>query len=204
MSSYLHNFFSKTNFFFQNLCEIRNRKYNPVNLAKHRFSGQQNYVIIIKRIFSTGDIQKVRLPKIPDILPPLPARSLLFVFEHPPASPSLRYASVPILVKFREKKLIIRTSFGTSFGWTHFFFKKPQRNLYKVDTISAWQNSLRYGEVRFIESLSKNQKSWKVNMKSTVCNGFRSSDLLEGPKDGKIKENAKFFSFKVSKQVLLH
>ena len=30
-------------------------------------------------------------------------------------------------------------------------------------------------------------------MKSTVCNGFRSSDLLEGPKDGKIKENAKFF-----------
>ena len=79
-------FFQKQ-FFFQNLFEIRNRKYNPVNLAKHRFLGQQNYVIIIKRIFSKGDIQKVRLPKIPEILPPLPACSLLFVFEQPPLPP---------------------------------------------------------------------------------------------------------------------
>lgn len=80
-------FFQKQIIFFQNLCEIRNRKYNPVNLAKHRFSGQQNYVIIIKIIFSKGDIQKVRLPKIPEILPPLPACSLLFVFEQAPLPP---------------------------------------------------------------------------------------------------------------------
>ena len=49
--------------------------------------------------------------------------------------------------------------------------------------------------VCFIESPSKNQNSSKVNMKSTICHGFPSPDLLEGPKDGKIKENAKFFLF---------
>ena len=32
-------------------------------------------------------------------------------------------------------------------------------------------------------------------MKSTICHDFLSPDLLEGPKDGKIKENAKFFPF---------
>ena len=32
-------------------------------------------------------------------------------------------------------------------------------------------------------------------MKSTICHDFPSPDLLEGPKDGKIKQNAKFFSF---------
>ena len=74
-------------------------------------------------------------------------------------------------------------------------FKKPQWNLCKVDVIGAWQNRPLYGDVRFIESLSKNQKSSKVNMKSTICHDFPSPDLLEGPKDGKIKENAKFFSF---------
>ena len=47
--------------------------------------------------------------------------------------------------------------------------------------------------VRFIESPSKNRKSSKVNMKTTICYGFPSPDLLEGPKDEKIK-NAKFFS----------
>ena len=35
----------------------------------------------------------------------------------------------------------------------------------------------------------------KVNMKSPICHDFPSPDLLEGPEDGKIKENAKFFSF---------
>ena len=61
-----------------------------------------------------------------------------------------------------------------------------------------------YGDVRFIESPSKNQKSSKVNMKSTVCHNFPSTDLLEGPKDSKIKENAKFFHSKVFKQGSLH
>ena len=49
--------------------------------------------------------------------------------------------------------------------------------------------------VRFIESPSKNQKPSKVNMKSTICHNFPILDLLEGPNDGNLKENAKFFSF---------
>ena len=32
-------------------------------------------------------------------------------------------------------------------------------------------------------------------MKTTIHHDFPSLDLLEGPRDGKIKENAKFFSF---------
>ena len=32
-------------------------------------------------------------------------------------------------------------------------------------------------------------------MKSTISHNFSSPDLLEGLKDGKIKENAKFFLF---------
>ena len=74
-------------------------------------------------------------------------------------------------------------------------FKKPQWNLYKLDTIGAWQKCPVYGDARFIESSSKNQKSSKVNMKSTICHDFLSPDLLEKSKDGKIKDNAKFFSF---------
>ena len=41
-------------------------------------------------------------------------------------------------------------------------------------------------------------------MKSTVFHDFPSPDLLEGPKDGKIKENAKFFHYKVFKEGSLH
>ena len=52
-----------------------------------------------------------------------------------------------------------------------------------------------YGDVCFIENPSKNQKSSKVNMKSTICHDFPSPDLLERLKDQKIKENVKFFSF---------
>ena len=58
-----------------------------------------------------------------------------------------------------------------------------------------YDKCLLHGDVRFIESPSKNQKSSKVNMKSTICHDFQSPDLLEGPKDRKIKENAKLFSF---------
>ena len=59
-----------------------------------------------------------------------------------------------------------------------------------------WTPLVHGKSVRFIESPSKNWKSAKLSMKSTICNDFSSPDLLEGPKDGKIKENAKFFSFK--------
>ena len=58
--------------------------------------------------------------------------------------------------------------------------------------------------VRFIDSPFKNENTSKVNIKSTICHDFPSPDLLEGPKDGKIKENAKFFHSKVFKQGSLH
>ena len=74
-------------------------------------------------------------------------------------------------------------------------FKKPQWNLYKVDTIGAWQKCPLYGDVCFIESPPKNQKSSKVSMKSTICHDFPSPDLLEGAKGRKILKNAKFFLF---------
>ena len=74
-------------------------------------------------------------------------------------------------------------------------FKKPHWNLYKLDTIVAWQKCTLYGENRFIESPPKDKKSSKVNMKSNIWHDFPIPDLLEGPKDGKIKENAKFFLF---------
>ena len=62
-----------------------------------------------------------------------------------------------ILVKFREKKLIMSTStFGVEL---HVSFKKPQWNPYKMSTIGTWQKCLFYGDVCFIESSSKNQKS---------------------------------------------
>ena len=61
-----------------------------------------------------------------------------------------------------------------------------------------------YGDIRFMEmseSSSKNQKSSKVNIKSTICHDFSSPGLLNGPRDGKIKENVKvFFHSKVFKQ----
>ena len=85
------------------------------------------------------------------------------------------------------------------------FFKKPKWNLYELDTIGAWQKCPLYGDVRLIDSLSKNQKSSKVNIKSTICHDFPSPDLLEGPKDWTIKENAKFFfQSKIFKQGSLH
>ena len=79
------------------------------------------------------------------------------------------------------------------------FFKKPQWNLYKLDTIGAWQKCPLYEDVRFIESPPKNQKSSKVSMKSTICHDFPSPGLFEGPKGGKITGNGKFCYSKVSK-----
>ena len=80
-------------------------------------------------------------------------------------------------------------------------FKKPPWNLYKLDTIHAWQNCLFYGDVCFIEIPSKNQKSPKVNMKSTILHDFPRPNLLERPKDRKIKGNVKFFHSKASNKV---
>ena len=58
-----------------------------------------------------------------------------------------------------------------------------------------WQKCPLYGDVLFLESPSNNQKSFEVNMEPAICHDFPSPDLLEGPKDGKIRQNAKFFSF---------
>ena len=57
-----------------------------------------------------------------------------------------------------------------------------------------------YGDFHFIESPSKNQRSSKVNMKSAICHDFPSPDLLEGPKDKKIKKMRSLFRYKVFKQ----
>ena len=77
--------------------------------------------------------------------------------------------SVSILVKFREKKLML-----VSLVELNASFKKPQWNLYKMDTIGTWQKCPLYGDVRFIESPSKTQKFSKVNIKSTICHDFSS------------------------------
>ena len=78
-------------------------------------------------------------------------------------------------------------------------FKKPQWNLYKLDTIDALQKCPLYADAGFSESPPKNQKSSKVSMKSTICPDFPSPDLFEGPKGGKITENENFFYSKVYK-----
>ena len=52
--------------------------------------------------------------------------------------------------------------------------------------MGAWQKCPLYGDVRFIESPSKNQKSSKVNKRFTISHDFPNPDLLEEPKDIKI------------------
>ena len=78
-------------------------------------------------------------------------------------------------------------------------FKKPQWNLYKLDTIGAWQKCPLYGDVRFIESPPKNQKSSKVSMKSTICHDFPSPVLLKDQKAERLKKMQSFFYSKVFK-----
>ena len=93
----------------------------------------------------------------------------------------------------REKQSLLGLGVLVSLVELNLSFEKPQWNLYKVDTIGALQKCPLYGDVRFIESPAKNQEFSKVNMKSIICHDFPSPDLLEGPKDGNTKENAKFF-----------
>ena len=82
------------------------------------------------------------------LTPPFPPPHLfaLVRFRAPPPSPPPKVRSVwleltlcpsiSILVKFREKKLLMSTSI---FGWTQ---RVNRWNLYKVDTIGAWQKSI--------------------------------------------------------------
>ena len=65
----------------------------------------------------------------------------------------------------------------------------------QADETSFPTENRRFSDDLTLSSPSKNQKSSKVNMKSTICHDSPSLDLLEGPKDGKIKENGKSCSF---------
>ena len=73
------------------------------------------------------DIQKVRLLKIPEFLPPPSPLVCPFSFSSTPLSPKAPSfwleltlsPSISILVKFREKKLMMSTSI---FGWTQRVF----------------------------------------------------------------------------------
>ena len=47
----------------------------------------------------------------------------------------------------------------------------------------------------YSESVSKSEVFKSKHEISTICHDIPSPDLLEGPKDGKIKGIAKFFSF---------
>ena len=52
-----------------------------------------------------------------------------------------------------------------------------------------------YGDVRFIDSPSKNQKSSKVNIKPTyICHDVPSPDLLERPKLTPEKKNRSYLT----------
>ena len=95
-----------------------------------------------------GTFKKYFRSRFPSFdLPILPPCSSLFVFEHPPPKLCSFWLeltlslSISILVKFREKKLMMSTSI---FGWTLWSFKKPQWNLYKVDTICTNDKSVRF------------------------------------------------------------
>ena len=102
------------------------------------------FTVVFVEIFF-GDIQKVRSLMIPEFWPPPPPPFFILVrFRGPPRPLKVRSfcfeltlsPSISIPVKFWEKKLIMSTSI---FGWTERVFKKPQWNLYKMDTIGAWQ-----------------------------------------------------------------
>ena len=145
----------------------------------------------MKRVkFHKGTFKKYVRSRFPSF-DPLPTFFHLVRFPSPPP-PKVRSfwlefplsPSISILEKFRENKLIMSTI--VSLVELNVSFLKPQWNLYKMDTIGAWQKYPLYGDIPFIENSSENQKSSKVNKKSTICHDFRSPDLLEGPKDGKM------------------
>ena len=137
------------------------------------------------------------------VLTPSPPCSPLFIFEHtslPPPSPKvssfwLELILPPQFLYLWNLEISSIYLVLVSLVELNVSFKKPQWNLYKVDIIGAWQKCPLYWHVSFLVSPSKNQESSNVNMKSTICHDFPSPGLLEGPNDGKIKDNAKFFSF---------
>ena len=126
-------------------------------------------------------IRTFKIPKFWPLPPPLFALARFRASPHSPKVLSFWLElpvspSISILVKFREKKLIMSTSI---FGWI----------------------SIKWTPLVMSALESKNQKSSNVNMKSFICHDFPSLDLLERPKDGKIKKCKVFFVLKSSIKV---
>ena len=100
-----------------------------------------------------------------------------------PHSPSLSPQGTFVLARTRPLWWVL-----VSFVELNVSFKKPQWNLYKVDTIGAWQKWPLYGDVSFLVSPSKNLKSSKVNMKSTICHDFQVQIYWKEQKPERLKK----------------
>ena len=83
---------------------------------------------------------------------------------------------------------LLRSHSGISIKWTPLVLDK----------------SVRFMEISTLLRVHLKIKPLKLNMKSTIFHDFPGPDLLQGAKDGKIKENAKMFHSKVLKQGSLH
>ena len=100
-----------------------------------------------------------------------------------PRSPSLSPQGTFVLARTHPLWWVL-----VSFVELNVSFKKPQWNLYKVDTIGAWQKWPLYGDVSFLVSPSKNLKSSKVNMKSTICHDFQVQIYWKEQKPERLKK----------------
>ena len=121
-------------------------------------------------------------PLIPTSPPLLPLKIRSFWLELP-LSPS-----ISIIVKCREKKLIMSTSI---FGWTlNVSFKKPQWYLCKVDTIGAWRKCPLYRQ-----SMWKSEVC-KIKHEIHYLTIFQVQIYWKDQKTGRLKKMRSFFSFK--------
>ena len=111
-------------------------------------------------LLGKGTFKKYVRSRFPSFDPPPP-----FLLVRPCSflSTPYRHPTPPFPPKVRS--YLLKSHSGISINWTPLVHGKS---------------------VRFIESPSKNQKSSKVNMNSTICHDFPNPDLLEEPKDGKI------------------
>ena len=106
-------------------------RWELLTFARDFFSYRSFQVQLLFRL-KTGDIQKARSLKIPEFWSTPPPCSFSFVSDHhhlPPSLPSFKLRSfwleltfspsIFMLVKFKEKKLMMTTSI---FGWTQRIF----------------------------------------------------------------------------------
>ena len=85
---------------------------------------------------------------------------------------AISYIGIPVLGGVQKERSLKISEFWSPTHPPPPFspFKKSQWNLYKVGTIGAWKKRPLYGDFRFIESSSKNLKSWKVSSKVNQVN----------------------------------